>query len=70
MTQKLSLSDNHLKIKNKAYVLATGWEPSPFPQFADRAREAGWPIEELDTHHFAMFSLPQETADILMRHAA
>jgi pimeloyl-ACP methyl ester carboxylesterase len=70
MTQKLSLSDNHLKIKNKAYVLATCWEPSPFPQFADRAREAGWPIEELDTHHFAMFSLPQETADILMRYAA
>ncbi len=70
MTQKLSHSDNHLKIGKKAYILATGYEPSSFPQFADRARDMDWPIEELATHHFTMFSMPQETADLFMRHAA
>jgi pimeloyl-ACP methyl ester carboxylesterase len=70
MTQKISHSDNHFKIKKKAYVLATGYEPSSFPQFADQAKDMDWPIEELATHHFTMFSMPQETADILMRHAA
>lgn len=70
MTQKLEHNDNHLKIGKKAYVLATGYEPSSFPQFANRAREMGWPIEELETHHFTMFSMPAETAEILIRHAA
>jgi hypothetical protein len=61
---------NHLKISNKAYVLSTGYEPSSFPQFADRARQAGWAVEELPTHHFPMFSMPGETAELLMRYAA
>ena len=70
MTQKLVCDGNQMKVAKKAYVLATGYEPSSFPQFADRARADGWPVEELPTHHFTMFSMAAETADILMRHAA
>jgi pimeloyl-ACP methyl ester carboxylesterase len=70
MAQKLSLSGNHLKVPKKCYVLATGYSPSAFPRFAARARELGWPVEELPTHHFTMLSMPGETAEILVRHAA
>ncbi len=70
MTQTLSLSVNHLNIAKKAFILATGYEPSSFPRFADEARDMDWPVEELPTHHYTMFSMPQETADLLQRHAA
>jgi pimeloyl-ACP methyl ester carboxylesterase len=70
MTQTLSLSGNHLNIAKKAFILATGHEPSSFPRFADEVRDMDWPVEELPTHHYTMFSMPQETADLLQRHAA
>lgn len=70
MTQKLNLSGNYLKIPKKTFVLATGYAPSVFTRFADEARALGWPVEELATHHFTMLSMPRETAEILMRHAA
>jgi len=54
-----------------AYVLATGGRrQTPFPPFAAKARAAGWPVEEIVSHHFTMLSKPRETADILVRHAA
>ena len=64
------LSGNDLKIATKAFVLATGNQPSPFTRFAEEARGLGWPVEELATHHFTMLSMPRETADVLIRHAA
>lgn len=70
ITQKLQLSGNHLKIAKKAFVLATEFEPSPYTGFAEEARRLGWPVEELSTHHFTMLSMPRETADVLMLHAA
>ncbi len=70
VTQTLNLSGNHLKIEKTAYVLASAHQPSPFTRFAEEARELGWPIEELATHHFTMISMPGETAEVLMRHTA
>ena len=70
LARTLNLSGNHLKIAKKAFVLATGYTPSPFTRFADEARALGWPVEALATHHFTMLSMPRETADVLMRHAA
>lgn len=70
ITTKLNLSGNHLKIAKKIFVLATGYAPSNFARFADDARALGWPVEELETHHFTMLSMPRETADVFMRHAA
>ena len=69
-TQTLNLSGNHLKIEKTSYVLATAHQPSLFTGFAEKARELGWPIEELATHRFTMISMPGETAEVLMRHAA
>ena len=70
MTDNISHQDRHLSIAKKAYILATGYEPSSFPPFAERFRGEGWPVEEIDTHHFTMFSHPQETADLLVKYAA
>lgn len=70
MLQKLTLTGGLDKIAKKAYVLATGYEPSSFPKFADEMRRQGWPVEELKTHHFTMLSMPKETAEVLIRHAA
>ncbi len=69
-SQKLRVSGNHLRVAKKAFVLATGYAPSVFTKFADEARALGWPVEDLPTHHFTMLSMPRETAEVLMSHAA
>ena len=69
-SQKLHLSGNYLEVEKKAYVIASGYSPSVFTPFADEAREFGWPVDDLPTHHFVMLSMPRETATVLMRHAA
>ncbi len=70
MTQELTLTGDHLNIAKITFVLATEFQPSPFTPFAAEARRLGWPVEELATHHFTMISMPRETADIFLRHAA
>lgn len=70
MTQKLDLSGDIEKVDKKAFVLAASYQRSPFRRFAEQARERGWPVEELPTHHFTMLSMPRETADMLARYAA
>jgi pimeloyl-ACP methyl ester carboxylesterase len=37
-----------------------------FQAQADRARERGWPVHELDTGHEAMVTAPQALADVLL----
>ncbi|MDA0241341.1 MAG: alpha/beta hydrolase [Proteobacteria bacterium] len=65
-TQKLDTQNNHLKIPEKIYVLATENKGTPFYQFAERtqARE-DWTNFDLPTHHHLQVSMPQETADII-----
>lgn len=71
MRQKARLAGKLNTIPKIAYVLATGGRrQTPFPPFAAKARAAGWPVEEIVSHHFTMLSKPRETADILVRHAA
>jgi hypothetical protein len=70
MTDPISHSGKHLTVAKKAYILASGYAPSSFPKFADRFRAEGWPVEEIDTHHFTMLSHPRETAELLIKHAA
>jgi pimeloyl-ACP methyl ester carboxylesterase len=53
------------------YVLCTGKgrEQSGFMTHATRAKELGWPVEELATGHDLMITEPQTTADLLIRAA-
>jgi len=52
------------------YVLATGWEDSPFPQFHERAQAAGWGSITLDGGHDLMLDRPAEVQQILLAAAA
>ena len=69
MTQSLRLAGDALA-RRGAFILAKSRRVTPFPVFAEKARAVGWPVYELATHHFTMLSMPRETADILVRHAA
>ena len=71
MSQKARLTGALNRIRKISFVLATGGRrASPFPPYAEKARAAAWPVEELVSHHFTMLSRPRETAEILARHAA
>jgi pimeloyl-ACP methyl ester carboxylesterase len=67
MTQPVPGANNHLKIKDKIYVLCTENKNSNFHTFAAWTRQQpDWTTLELPTHHHLLQSMPQEVADILM----
>ena len=48
-----------------AFVECVSWM-RVFRAQADRARERGWPVHELDTGHEAMVTAPKALADVLL----
>ena len=52
--------------RQTTYVLATGWEGSPFTQFFEPAVAAGWRTHRLDGGHDLMLDRPAETTQILL----
>jgi pimeloyl-ACP methyl ester carboxylesterase len=67
LTQPVSGENNHLKVKDKVYVLCTQNKNTPFHKFAEWTRaQPDWTTIELATHHHLLQSMPQETADIIM----
>jgi pimeloyl-ACP methyl ester carboxylesterase len=69
-TDTIQLSGRHLSIDNKVFILAARYSPSPFQPFAERTRaDSSWTNYELPTFHFTMVQMPNETADLLLRHA-
>ena len=60
------LSGDEQTIPRKAYVFATGWQPTPFPRFAEKAKAAGWDYHEADCDHFVMGNRPELTAEVLL----
>lgn len=53
-------------ILRKCYVSATGYEPSPFRHFAQRAKAQGWEYHEVDCGHIVMNEMPEVVRDILL----
>jgi len=52
----------------KTYVLASGYAPSRFSQYAEAARQhPSWSYSELAGSHWLMFSHPDEVADIILQ---
>ena len=50
-------------IGTRVYVLADGWDPSPFRHFAARvADEPGWRVVEMPCGHDVMVDMPEELA--------
>lgn len=54
----------------KAYVLALGNTLAGPAQGADEARQAGWPMVEIDSGHDLMVTAPAETTEALLALAA
>ena len=53
-------------IPRKSYILATGYERTPFPRFRQWAGANGWECHETDCDHFVMQNRPEKTAEVLL----
>lgn len=54
----------------RVFVSCTGYSPTSFTRFAERARnDPAWRYHELATHHYPHVSMPAETAGVLLNYA-
>ena len=54
------------RIKDITYILATGWGPSPFPQFYEKAKARGWKTVTMACGHDVMLDRPDELTQELL----
>jgi pimeloyl-ACP methyl ester carboxylesterase len=64
--QPLQLTGALERIKNVSYILATGWEHSPFPQFYEKAKAKGWKTLTMECGHDVMLDKPTELLEVLL----
>lgn len=64
--QPLHLTGSINRIQNVTYILASGWSPSPFPQFHEKAQAKGWKTTTIECGHDLMLDRPQELAEKLL----
>ena len=61
------LSGDVNKVTQRLYILADGWDPSPFRHFAAKFDgQPGWRVTRLPCSHDVMVDMPQELARELM----
>ena len=65
LVEAVQLSGDEQAIPQKAYILATGYEGTPFSRFAEKAKAAGWDYHETATDHFVMENDPDLTVQVL-----
>ena len=57
------LSGKIENVKRRLYILADGWDPSPFRYFAKKYTGApGWEVIKLPSGHDVMVDMPDELA--------
>jgi pimeloyl-ACP methyl ester carboxylesterase len=66
LLEAVRLSGDEQAIPRKAYIFATAYNPTPFPRFAQKARDAGWDYHEVATDHFVMQNDPDTTVKVLL----
>lgn len=64
--QPVRITENINRIEHIAYILATGWSPSPFPQFFDKAKAKGWKTLTMPCGHDVMLDRPEELTQELL----
>jgi pimeloyl-ACP methyl ester carboxylesterase len=64
--QPLHLTGAINQIKNVTYILASGWSPSPFPQFYEKAKAKSWKTTTIECGHDVMLDRPEELAEQLL----
>ena len=66
LLEAVKLTGEEAKIPKKAYIFATGYQPTPFPRFARQAQAEGWTYHETDCSHFVMADRPELTREVLL----
>ncbi len=62
------LSGDHAKVQQRLYILADGWDPSPFRHFAKKFDgQPGWRVAKLACGHDVMVDMPKELAAELLK---
>ena len=62
------LGGDHAKVKQRLYILADGWDPSPFRHFAQQVDgKDGWAVCKLACSHDVMVDMPKELAAELLK---
>jgi pimeloyl-ACP methyl ester carboxylesterase len=62
------LSGKHLRVPQRLYILADGWDPSPFRHFAAQAEDKpGWRVVKMPCGHDVMVDMPNELAAELLK---
>jgi pimeloyl-ACP methyl ester carboxylesterase len=64
--QPLQLAGAIERIRNVTYILATGWDHSPFPQFYEKAKAKNWKTFTLACGHDVMLDSPNGLLEILL----
>lgn len=65
-TEKARLTGARERIRQKTYVLATGYQNDTFTKFAERARKRqGWRVEEMPYTHDIQHVAVKEAADMI-----
>jgi pimeloyl-ACP methyl ester carboxylesterase len=61
------LTGDVAKVAKRLYILADGWDPSPFRHFAKLYEgQAGWKVTKLPSSHDVMVDMPKELAAQLL----
>ena len=66
LLEAIPFSGDEQAIPRKSYIYATGYSPTPFTRFAEKAKAAGWDYHETETDHFVMQNDPDTTARVLL----
>jgi pimeloyl-ACP methyl ester carboxylesterase len=66
LLEAISYSGDEKAIPRKSYIFATGYQPTPFPRFAEKAKAEGWDYHEAATDHFVMQNDPDLTTKVLL----
>ena len=64
--QPLRMTGASARIKNVTYILATGWDHSPFPQFYEKAKAKGWKTLTMECGHDVMLDKREELLEALL----
>jgi pimeloyl-ACP methyl ester carboxylesterase len=66
LLEAIRFTGEEMKIPRRSYIFATGYQPTPFPRFAEKAKAEGWEYHETDCGHFVMDERPEFTAQVLL----
>lgn len=62
------LTGEHARVTDRTYILASGWDPSPFRYYAAQCEKSGgWKLVTMPAGHDLMVDMPKELAGELLK---